>query len=120
MSITWVNNALQRVFLPEHLALLQSRVSLSLPEHFRPPYEGFGLSQERVLNCRPPPHVREHVEKGAHGPQLPSTRLRGVGVGRRVTTMEEWCIIFSSIINQGCAIYLFRYSIFNFCSYPGH
>ena len=99
--------------------MLQFLLSLSLPEHFRPPYEGFGLSQERVLNCRPPPHVREHVEKGAHGPQLPSTRLRGVGVGRRVTAIEKFSIICSSMSFLVQGVQYIAYSSFPLLSYTG-
>ena len=66
--------------LPGHLMLLLHVLfPLSEPKHFLPPFDGFGLLQERDLTWCPPPHVREHIPYLLHEDQFPSIRLPRVG-----------------------------------------
>ena len=53
--------------------MLQRQYSDVTPEHRLPPYRGAGFEQDRVHNCLPPPHVREHVTRDVQGVNSPST-----------------------------------------------
>ena len=52
---------------------LHAPVSLTSPSHDRPPYCGAGLSQARVLDLIPSPHVTEHADHSPHTDHKPST-----------------------------------------------
>lgn len=59
--------------LGELASVLQERCLRLSPRQYLPPMVGLGLSQCRLEEDTPPPHVRLQSPHGVHGPQAPST-----------------------------------------------
>lgn len=58
-----------------HARESQLLVSVALPAHFLPPFEGLGLLHTRLRDCCPPPHVLEQGLKVVQSLHEPSTLL---------------------------------------------
>jgi hypothetical protein len=67
--------AVQKYLLTGHAAVLQARFSVPDPAQIKPPFEGAGESQFRVLVWVPPPQVTLQVAKGVQDPQFPSKNV---------------------------------------------
>ena len=66
---------------PRHGFVLHSRVCLSDPMQYFPPYPGGGLVQVRLRYCNPVPHVLEHLNHFPQGLHPPSALMKQKSAG---------------------------------------